>query len=228
VRVSARARHVRLKITAERGLEVIVPAGFDHHHIPAILEGRRRWVEATFEHLGRHRPQGLADTALPEHIHLAAIGARWRVRYRPDAGCRPRVQTERLGELSVAAPDADAAGCAALLQDWLRHQGRIHLAPWIERVSRHVGLPFHRLSVRNQRTRWGSCSSRGSISLNCRLLFLAPELVTHVMVHELCHTVHLNHSPAFWRLVERHEPDFRARRQALHEAWQRLPGWVAA
>jgi hypothetical protein len=64
------------------------------------------------------------------------------------------------------------------------------------------------------------------ISLNCKLLFLAPELVRHVLVHELCHTVELNHSPRFWALVQRFEPDARTLRRRMRDAWRDVPVWA--
>jgi predicted metal-dependent hydrolase len=80
--------------------------------------------------------------------------------------------------------------------------------------------------VRLQRTRWGSCSSAGGISLNAGLLFLAPELVRYLLIHELSHMLVLNHSRRFWRAVERHEPDWRELDRRLSEAWGVVPIWA--
>jgi hypothetical protein len=80
--------------------------------------------------------------------------------------------------------------------------------------------------IRGQRTRWGSCSGRGTISLNWHLLFLTPEQVRYVLLHELCHTVELNHSPRFWRLLQQHQPDSEVLRQVMRRAWQDLPAWL--
>jgi metallopeptidase YgjP-like protein len=101
----------------------------------------------------------------------------------------------------------DAAACQTALKGWLTHKAEDHLIPWLKRVSDETGLSYSGVSIRQQQTRWGSCSSRRLISLNARLLFLPPDLVTYVLVHELCHTKHLNHSLRFWRLVESYLPD---------------------
>lgn len=82
---------------------------------------------------------------------------------------------------------------------------------WATRMNVSVSS----VSIRNQRTRWGSCSSHGSIQLNYRLLFIPRDLAEYVVVHELCHRVHMNHSTAFWRLVETHIPDYKERKIKL-------------
>lgn len=80
-----------------------------------------------------------------------------------------------------------------------------------------MGVSYGRISMRNQKTRWGSCSSDGNLNFNCRLLFVPPELVDYVVVHELAHRRHMNHSPAFWQEVERYLPDYRDRRERLKQ-----------
>jgi len=84
-----------------------------------------------------------------------------------------------------------------------------------------------KVQVRLQRTRWGSCSSNGTISLNASLLLLEPALVGYLMVHELSHLRCLNHSAKYWRHVERFVPDYRSLDRRLAEAWTELPLWVA-
>ena len=82
------------------------------------------------------------------------------------------------------------------------------------------------MSVRRQRTRWGSCSTQGTISLNVCLLFQSPAVVRYLMVHELCHRRHMNHSRRFWALVESFEPDWKPLDVELLQGWRKVPAWV--
>jgi hypothetical protein len=83
-----------------------------------------------------------------------------------------------------------------------------------------------RLQVRCQRSRWGSCSRRATISLNACLLFQRPEVLRYLMVHELSHLRHMNHSARFWAEVARHEPDWKALDRELLQSWVRVPSWI--
>ena len=229
VRVSSRAKYVRLKVSHKRGLEVVVPAGFDASAIPSILSRKHDWIERS---LHRVREQLAVRAALspggrPETIELPAVGELWRVRYRP-LRHRPRITLteEAAGLLTMEGPMERTEVGDALLRRWLKGKGRTVLGPWLEGTSRELRLPYRRCSVRGQKTRWGSCSSHGTISLNFKLLFLPTHLVRYLFVHELCHTRHLDHSAKFWRLVRSREPDYQRLEAELNEAWRFVPLWV--
>jgi predicted metal-dependent hydrolase len=102
-----------------------------------------------------------------------------------------------------------------------RRRARRILTELAEREAPRLGVSFERIAIRDQRTRWGSCSSRGTLSFSWRLV-LAPEAVAdYVVVHELCHLREPNHSPRFWQLVEMARPQYREQRRWLAEhGWE--------
>lgn len=85
-----------------------------------------------------------------------------------------------------------------------------------------IGVNFGRITIRNQRSRWGSCSSRGNLNFNCLLMLAPPEIIDYVIVHELCHRREMNHSPLFWREVEKVLPDYKMRRKWLKDNGERI------
>jgi predicted metal-dependent hydrolase len=103
---------------------------------------------------------------------------------------------------------------------------QLELSKRITELAFGLDLHIQRVQVRCQRTRWGSCSATGTISLNVCLLFLDPAIVRYLYLHELCHTRHMNHSPRFWALVESHEPDYRRLDRELTHGWQHVPAWM--
>ena len=168
----------------------------------------------------------MADWQMPEQITSLALDLTWRV-----LSCRDDMKSVVVRETSPKTLVMRGATNDVLQPYWLtillRLSGR-RLILWLKRISDEIGLSYSAVSIRQQQTRWGSCSSRRLISLNARLLFLPPELVTYVLVHELCHTKLLNHSSRFWRLVESYLPDYRQIDRQLRNGSRWMPGWLTA
>jgi predicted metal-dependent hydrolase len=109
------------------------------------------------------------------------------------------------------------------LQRWLKQKAYRHLGNWMQALSEDFELDFQKITVRGQRTRWGSCSEDKSINLNYKLLFLPANLVEYVLLHELCHTKFLDHSSRFWKLVESFDSNYKQHQKLLLKANQYLP-----
>ncbi|MCF7936287.1 MAG: M48 family metallopeptidase [Synergistales bacterium] len=225
VREDGRAKRLRVKLTAREGLVVVVPRGTDRSRIPGILEEHEETIRQALEQQQNTVEQARREGLLkPETVELPCIGERWTVRYdhRPSAYIELR---QRKGRLEIQGPDENAV-IRRLLRDWLKGKARRHITPLMEEQAHRCGLSYSRLQFRIQKTRWGSCSTTGTISLNACLLFLEPHLVRHVLIHELCHSVHMNHSDAFWELVGRFDPNWREYRGVLKESFRSVPLWV--
>ncbi|NTU69029.1 MAG: M48 family metallopeptidase [Chlorobiaceae bacterium] len=230
IRVSHRAKHARLKLSPHEGLIVVIPQRFDKKRVPELVESRREWitkVQGTFE---QRRLEGVSDTgkALPSRIELNGIGEAWSVSYRAEDRTGVLLREVSEGELLLAGLVHDEALCRRVLESWLKRRAGRKLVPQLERLATIHGFTYSSVSVRKQRSRWGSCSSKGRISLNLKLLFLPPLLVRYIMVHELCHTLHMNHSSRYWGEVARFDPDYAANDREMTHAWRFVPGWLAA
>src|SRR5262249_60276321 len=116
----------------------------------------------------------------------------------------------------------------AALRSWLLRAARARLEPRVATRAQSMGVRYSQVSIRRQRSRWGSCSVRGTISLNACLLFQRPEVVDYLIAHELTHGKHMNHSKRFWQAVERNCPDWRALDRELLLGWRRVPRWIFA
>jgi len=221
LRRSSRARHVRLHISPAEGLVVVVPLRFDDTRVPELLDAKRSWIDRKLTALGNIKH----DFSLPKNIELKAIGKAWQVDYRPTASTSV-VARSNGSQLTLRGAVDDHARCRAAIRRWLARQAKLDLVPWLEKLSDAHDLAFKKVTVRGQKTLWGSCSSRQTISINYQLLFLEPQLVNCVLIHELCHTRYLNHGSDFWQAVEKIEPDYRQLHKRLRRERGSLPGWV--
>ncbi len=234
VRVSARARRVRL-VMRSQGLEVVIPRGFSQRRIPALVEGKRAWIERAAGRVAAHGAR-LAENPprLPQLIELPAVGEVWAVEYRPApqaGGARAgrsgaRARESSPGRLVVSGATGDFEACRDALCRWLKRRAGERLIPRLAELAQRHGLRYQGVSVRIQRTRWGSCSKQGNISLNARLLLLPREAADYVLLHELCHTIHMDHSARFWALMQRHDPDFAAHKKLVRTSARALPTWL--
>lgn len=227
VRRSPRARHVWLRFDREGQLVVTIPRRFAAGRVPAIVQSHIDWIERTRSRVEARRRRLRAEPppSLPEAISLPAIGREWKVEYRSTPSSCLTVN-ERGDVLVLSGPVGDASRCREALLRRLRRVAHAHLSDLTGRLACENGFNPGRVVVRAQRTRWASCSRRGTLSLNVRLLFIPPELARHVLVHELCHTKHMDHSSRFWACVARHDPDWREHRRRLRAAWHSVPRWL--
>lgn len=229
IRVSRRSRRVRLTINARDGLVLVTPPGVGREWLEELASSWHRWVARQLDTLAIPDQQTReAQATLPERVELGAAGETWELVYRYVPRSPARVRESRGGLLLLSGDCADTDACKNALRRWLLRRARELLPPWLAEISGETGLEYRKLGIRSQRSRWGSCSAQGDITLNCQLLFLPPRLARHVMLHELCHTQVLNHSPRFWRTVARFEPELEELRRDMRRSWSYVPEWAMA
>ena len=203
IRRSPRARRIRIKVDPHEGIEVVIPQRATQRDARRAVAELRPWIERKLAEArtARSRLESPPGTVpfLGGHLTL-----------RPEAGrTRAHRRDDHLHLPAAATHDA--------LERWYRAEARRQIEPRLTHATHALGRPHTRLAIRNQRTRWGSCSATGAMSFNWRLL-LAPEpVLDYVVWHEACHLVVMDHSQRFWALVERHVPDYREPRRWLRQ-----------
>lgn len=226
IRVSRRARRVLLRVTPGKALEVVVPVGFDVREVPGILIRHRDWIAKQLQRTAAAPSVDVSSLPLPEVLDLKALGLRVQVSYRVHTDQPLTLVSLDPQRIELQGRVSDRTGCLRLIRRWVRIQASRRLPALLAAVSSETGLRYQDVQIRGQKRRWGSYSSRGNISLNWKLLFLPPELVRYLLIHELCHSVHLDHSASFWELVRSHEPDFKALDSRLRKSRDFVPFWA--
>lgn len=207
VRRSDRARRVRVRVDPARGVEVVLPRRTPEREAAAAVRELRPWIERRIADLERTRAavaaRGATVPYLGRTLTLVGEPGRTRVHRRGDALLVP----------------GGAADHRPALERWFRRRAHAEIAPRLDAATAAAGTAYAGLAIRGQRTRWASCSARGAMSFNWRLL-LAPEpVLDYVVWHEVCHLEVLDHSPRFWALLAERCPDYRD-----HAGWLRRHG----
>jgi predicted metal-dependent hydrolase len=188
---SGRARRASLRVDpARRRIVLTAPLRMARGTAVGFAEQQAGWIAARLKRLPARRP-------FVEGAEVPVLGTIYRLRHRP--GRRGTVWLEGT-EIHVAGR---AEHLPRRLRDWLTAELRKRIAPLVEAKARRVERPVKRITVRDTRSRWGSCGPDGALSFSWRLVFAPPEVLDYLVAHEVAHLVHMNHSPRFWALAER-------------------------
>ena len=216
IRRSGRARRLRITVRPA-GVEVVAPLAAREAEIVAFVDQNRRWIEtklaAIRQRLAAHPGSRLIDGAL-----IPYRGGWERLSVVPGDRARPRVSYDGGFHIELPARSPAAAREAEVeraLTGWLRRRARLEAEASIGRYGPRHGLVPRALVIKAHRTLWGSCTAKGVINLNWRLILAPPAVLDYVVVHELCHLRHRHHQPPFWRMVAELLPDYGRQRRWL-------------
>lgn len=243
---------MRLTVSLEKGIVVVVPKSMNQRRmkklIPAFVKDKALWLSEVIEKLKARElvKPNIEQCLLPDQITLTALGQFFYIDYEdsynnvvPQAeGYLPAEGSLPIAEGSITLHHQDddrlfiegdlrnKKRVFELLEKFFKTYARHYLKQRLDQLSKEFNLPYNRLSVRAQKTRWGSCSSKKNINLNYRLLFIEKELLDYIVLHELVHTVHMNHSKAFWSYLETLMWDARRRDKQVNQETKNLPCWI--
>ena len=196
---------MRVSVESDGAVRVTLPRRAPLRAADEAVRELAPWIERRRRALAR----AAAEVARTPGTVPYLDGELWLV---PQAG---RTRVHRRGDM-LLVPET---GRGDALERWYRRAARAEIAPRLDAAVARAGTSYSRLTIRAQRTRWGSCSTTGAMSFNWRLL-LAPEAVLdYVIEHEVCHLEVMDHSPRFWALLESRVPDWRD-----HAKWLRRYG----
>ena len=217
VRRSPRAKYVRLEVSPQTGLTVVIPGSYHIATLPGLLKRKTRWILSKLAKFG--------NVSLPffskdiEHgDSLPYLGRNLRLVIQRNGGKADAIRVE--GKRILVSVNPTGARLNLAIEGWYRREAEKLIKKKVDELCSNIGVRFHRLTIRGAKTRWGSCSPKGNLNFNWKLLMVPEPVIDYVIVHELAHLKEMNHSKRFWNLVARHCPRWREHRKWLqdHEA----------
>jgi len=211
-RRSAQARYVRIRVDEQGNVRASLPKRAPLHLVQQLLNESRSEIR---ELVAKQR----AKQVVYENGMSVGHSHTLQIVLEPVATPKKQLREQTLTivlptEMTASSPEAQTF-ISQHIKKTLEREARAYLPRRLRYLADSLGFNYERERFGNQKGRWGSCSRSGTISLNVALMNLPHELIDYVLIHELVHTKHMNHSPSFWSLVETHMPDYQTHRKAL-------------
>lgn len=200
---SARARRMTLRVSALDGkVTLTVPIGTPESRAMSFVMGRSDWIEKARKDSVKRISIDACEEVPIEGDVVSLIFGRDRRAQRKDN--------------EVYLPERNPG---AALRSFLKDLAQLRVSELVEKHARPLGAHWNRVSLRDTRSRWGSCTAQGNLMVSWRLIMAPPEILDYVVAHEVAHLIELNHSERFWALVEKRCPGYR-----VQKAWLRQNG----
>jgi len=219
VRISPKATRGRIKASAA-GIEVVLPRNLPVNAANAFVLDNAAWILKQLE-----RQQQRSDRQQTRRLPAGMLMLRG---HPVKVHCLPAAKEQRGGrveqsgdQINIHLPATGAADPNRLLENWLRDEARRDIADCVHKRATQMKVQPNGIRIKEQRTRWGSCSSKRNLSFNWRLIMAPPEVLDYLVVHELAHLTEMNHSTRFWHIVRSYCPDF-----ARQRAWLKEDDWL--
>jgi predicted metal-dependent hydrolase len=208
IKTSARAKRMRL-VSGIEGVHAIVPRNFDANELSRFAYSKRRWLIRTSRYFGKLRER--CGGYEPGTIFY--LGSKYRCNLVSDR-LFSVIVSDALKVITFHLPHIRTA--AKYQEDWYRQQTRAIIQDRLPAIAERMGIKYNKVTIKKQKSRWGSCSRKANLNFNLMLSAAPLEVVDYVIVHELAHITVLDHSPRFWSIVEKTDPDYR-----IHREWLR-------
>lgn len=208
VRRSKRARRIRLRVDMSGAVEVVLPTRAPLREAAPFVKQHAEWLHRTLARFEQMR----AARATQQRATAGTVSYRGRsipLRIQPAQDCRLSLQYRDDHFLIKTPPEATDEDVKALLRRWYRAVARPLFEERVTELNQITRYPWKRIRIADQKTRWGSCSTSGTLSFNWKLLSAPADVLDYVVLHELAHIKEPNHSPRFWALVEAACPRYR-------------------
>lgn len=221
---SKRAKNLSLKINPQSGLEVVLPPRYSLSGVPRFIHEKEEWVLRNLKEL---RAKKARAPKLKDGVEITVFGKARTVHIFPTNRKNPTIKEARTLQFGTQTAYYDGVeilihantmpAAKKVLEQYLRALAKKHFQARVAHFADQIGVKYRRITIKGQKSRWGSCSRAKNLNFNWRLALAPLRVSDSVIIHELSHLIHLDHSARFYRLVEEHCPGHEKYSQYLRE-----------
>jgi predicted metal-dependent hydrolase len=208
-----RSHNLKIKIEATGKVVVVAPRDCPVFFIDQFVKKHQDWID---KHLAQVQKQGTRKKK--DDSILQVFGQNYTKKITTDKDLHIGVYIQGKDALIVPVTQS-ATSVNKSVENFLKSTAEKYIIPRTHQLGKQMGITFKRITLKAQKTRWGSCSSEGNLNFNWRLVHCPPEVIDYVIIHELSHRKHMNHSDRFWNLVSQYDPEY-----MKHRGWLKREG----
>lgn len=218
--IRSKRKTIAIKISLDNGIEVRVPLKASKEDIMKVIKDNEGWIKKTYEKIKKEESKAI-DLKYETGEKIYFLGKEIGIEVKEDSKCAISFNGEKFlfkmeGDVLQVPHKREQMG-RELYIAYLRQAGKRYLELRTRELAAQYGFEVNIIKIKNIKSRWGSCSTKNNINLNLRLMMADKKVIDYVIIHELCHTIEMNHSQNFWKLVESVIPDYKQRERYLKE-----------
>lgn len=217
--IRSKRKTLSIEITLQGEVLVRIPMGSKMEDVQRLVESKGSWIQ-------KKRAEMLSKKQVEEKRYEDGT----TLYYLGDA-IQLKIERQNKNTMSIQVidkqmllrlPESFNGSIKPILEEWYYKEAAKEIGVRVSKYATRIGVCYQRITLKDQKTRWGSCSSRGNLNFNYRLIMAPPEVIDYVVVHELCHLLHMNHSSLFWGAVEAVMPNYTKYRDWLKQHGSQL------
>lgn len=210
---STRAKRLSLKLSSTGELSVVLPQSMKPSLAHTFAQKKSAWVE---KHIANRTSKPKISTQ-PKQLNLKTLNEQWDIIYKEGKQGTIGYSEQPNHCLLLTGEIQSDKLVNKIIGLFLKNKARLLFPEMMNEIASQHGFHYSGMTLRGQKTRWGSCSSRKKLNINYKLLLMPEQVTRYVFIHELCHTVEMNHSAKFWQLVKKCDPEYRQHELYLKE-----------
>lgn len=212
--VRSNRQTVSIEVSIQGEVLVRVPHRLGNSEVHKLVESKGEWIARKRWEMLRQKPS--VQKVYKDGMELWYLGQQFQLKIKRQNSDANVVRIGE-GELLLELPMDSEVDIKQILIAWYYRQAANEIEKRVKFYASRMGVTYHRISIKDQKTRWGSCSSKGNLNFNFRLIMAPADVIDYVVVHELCHRKHMNHSELFWKAVEEVIPEYRKSKEWLKQ-----------